>query len=80
MTKVSQTKIPYTVYSDSNNLIKLVLKICLTAIEDCKWTKKEFELSFSPVNIIVFKRELLKNVYSAIVPDIFFHRYIQGNF
>ena len=36
MTKFPQTKIPYTIYSDSNNLIKLVLKICLTSIEDCE--------------------------------------------
>ena len=72
MTKFSQTKIPYTVQSDSNNLIKLVLKICLTSIEDCEWTKKELELSFSPIKFIVFKRVRLKKFYSAIVPHLLF--------
>ena len=36
MTKVSQSKIPYTVQSDSNDLVKLVLKISLPSIEDCE--------------------------------------------
>ena len=31
--KFSQAKIPYTVKSNSNNLIKLVMKICLTSTE-----------------------------------------------
>ena len=46
--KFSQTKVWYTVWPDSNNLIKLVLKNCLTSIEECELTKKELELSFSP--------------------------------
>ena len=46
--KFSQTNIPYTVKSDSNNLIKLVLKNCLTSIEDCEWTKAELQLIFLP--------------------------------
>ena len=57
MTKVSQTKIPNSnSNSNSNNLIKLALKIFLTSIEDCNWTKKEFEPCFSPITLIVFKR------------------------
>ena len=32
MKKVFQTEVPYTVQSDSNNLMKLVLKICLTSV------------------------------------------------
>ena len=36
MQKFYQAKIPYTVSSDSNNLIKLVLKNFLTSIGDCE--------------------------------------------
>ena len=36
MTKVLKTKIPYAVKLDGNNLIKLVMKICLTSIEYCE--------------------------------------------
>ena len=46
--KFSQTKNSYTIQSDSNDLIKLVLKNCLTSTEDCEWTKKEIGLIFSP--------------------------------
>ena len=31
-----QAKTQCTIYSDGNNLIKLVLKSCLTSIEDCE--------------------------------------------
>ena len=34
--KFSQTKNSYTMQSDSNDLIKLVLKNCLTSTEDCE--------------------------------------------
>ena len=36
------------------------MKVCLTSIEDCKWTKKDLELVFSPIKFIVFKRVQLK--------------------
>ena len=49
--------------------MKLVLKNCLTSIENCEWTKKELELRFSPNQ---FYRVQLKTVYSAVVPHLFF--------
>ena len=57
MQTFSQTKVPYTVWPESNNL---VLENCLTSIEDCDLTKEELELNFSQVKCIVFKRVRLK--------------------
>ena len=38
----------YYIIRQQYDLIKLVLKNCLTSIEDCEGTKKELELFFSP--------------------------------
>ena len=52
-------------------LIKLVLKNCVTSIEDSAWTKKELELTFS-----LNQAYSITSLYSAIVPHRFFYRYI----
>ena len=72
MTKVSQTKIPYNVQSDRKNLIKLVLKNCQSSIEDCEWTKKELELSFSSINITAFERKQFKKCFFSYSATSFF--------
>ena len=36
MTKVFSKKNSYTISSDSNNIIKLVMKNCVTSIKDCE--------------------------------------------
>ena len=67
MTKVFSNKNSIFCIIRSNNLIKLVMKNCLTSIEDCEWTKKELELICSPNQV----KSLLS--YSGTP---FFHRYL----
>ena len=64
--KFSQTKNSYTIQSDSNDLIKLVLKNCLTSTEDCEWTKKEPELIFSPNKVSSIQKSVIKKRFTQL--------------
>ena len=76
--KFPQTKIPYTVWSDSNNLIKLVLKNFLTSIEDFESTKKELELSFSQKQVYNIKNSVIKKRLFSYNATYFFSQILIG--
>ena len=61
-----------SIHSDINNLIKLVLKNCLTPTEDCERTKKEPELIFSPNQVIVVKKSVIKKCLLSFSVTSFF--------
>ena len=53
--------------------MKLVLKNCLTSIEDCESTKKELELIFSANQVYSIYKSVIKKVFTQLqCHNIFF--------